>query len=104
MKELTIVANVLSAAPGEILERAREYQIEKETDGFIHGVFKNANMEESAIKLTLTGLRPNTAFCFMNTMTLHPVCHKKANTAGILEVKVILPPNTTLTLKETITQ
>ena len=94
MKEITIVLNTLEGKNGEILERSRTHIIRKKADGFMEGEFVNTSVEDSAIKLTFTGLKSMALFQLttigreQNKM----VEEKKANSAGILEFKTIIPP------------
>lgn len=104
MKEITIVLNILEGCNGEILERTRTHIIRKTDTGAVEGEFLNTTMEESAVKLTFTGL---TSKCeFIITTTGRDIEkteeRKKANSAGILEFKTIVPAIGRVTLMEAV--
>lgn len=100
MKEQTIVLNVMSGAAGEVLERARDYMIKKDGEGKITAEFQNPSVEEAAVKMTLTGLESGAVFEVTIGREIQSVQFKKANVAGILETKWIIPENSVLQICE----
>ncbi len=99
MREQTIVLNVMVGQVGEVLERTREYTVRKDEEGRIHASFRNPSMEEAAVKMTLTGLEPGTVFEARMGDRLVGT-RKKANSAGILETKWMIPENSVLDVSE----
>ena len=83
MREQTIVLNTMEGMTGEILERTRDYTIQKDDSGNVWAVFQNSSMEEAAVKMTLTGLKPGAMFEITIGRQLQTVQFKKANRAGI---------------------
>ena len=104
MKEQTIVLNVMEGTAGEVLERARDYTIQKDENGKIRAAFQNPSMEEAAVKMTLTGLNPGAIFEISIGRQVQSLQFKKANSAGILETKWIIPEHSTLQVCEVETQ
>ena len=100
MKEQTIVLNVMAGMAGEVLERTRDYTIQKANNGKVCAVFQNSSMEEAAVKVTLTGLNPGAVFEITIGRQVQSVQFKKANRAGILEMKWIIPENSVLQVCE----
>ncbi len=102
MKEITIVLNVLEGQNGEILERTRTHIIRKNDAGIVQGEFLNTTMEESAVKLTFTGLTPRSEFLVTarGREVEETTERKKANSAGILEFKTIVPASGKVILTE----
>ena len=100
MKEQTIVLNVMEGMPGEVLERARDYTIRKDDRGMVRATFQNPSMEEAAVKMTLTGLNPGAVFEISIGRQVQSLQFKKANSAGILETKWIIPENSVLQVCE----
>lgn len=92
MKETTIVLNTMESVCGEILERTRSHLICKNESGQIRGEFISWSIEESAVKLTFTGLR---AFSKFQILYDTPGCEtreemRKANSAGVFEFKILI--------------
>lgn len=100
MRELTIVLNTMEGNPGEILERTRDYVIRKTEGGSVYGDFRNSSMEDEAVKLTFTGLEPESRFEIAKGSKKQVVSVKKANEAGILELKEIIPLNSNMLISE----
>ncbi len=98
MRELTLIVNVMNGNNGEFLEYAKHHSIKKNADGKIECIFKKRNAEEWSVKMTLTALEPYTRFkvCVGNQITEY----KRANRAGILETRLIIPENNSLTVCE----
>ncbi len=100
MKETTIVLNIIDSKEGEIIERTRTHVIRKDDAGLLRGEFSNHGIEESAVKLTFTGLNPRVLFqiTFYGQQILKEM--KKANSAGILEFKAIIPAGGKIVIEE----
>lgn len=90
MKETTIVLNTIDSKEGEILERTKTHVIRKDDVGLLRGEFINQGIEESAVKLTFTGLQPHVVFAVSSYGTQIQKEMKRANLAGILELKVTI--------------
>ena len=104
MREQTIVLNTLEGMAGEVLERTRDYTIQKDAGGKVRAIFQNPSMEEAAVKMTLTGLNPGAIFEITIGKQIQSVQFKKANMAGILETKWIIPENSILHIYEVETE
>lgn len=94
MKEVTIVLNILEGQNGEILERTRTHYIKKGDNGLVEGVFYNRSIEDVSYKFTLTGMDAGSRFCLTcldKRNNEKEISQKRANSAGILEVKYIVP-------------
>ncbi|MGN0298458.1 MAG: hypothetical protein ACI4C1_04635 [Lachnospiraceae bacterium] len=103
MKEVTIVLNILEGSNGEILERTRTHYIKKNEKGLVEGVFYNRSVESVSYKFTLTGMLPGSFFelvCLNKRDNGKVVEHRRANSAGILEVKYIVPESHLLFLNQ----
>lgn len=100
MKETTIVLNTIDSKEGEIIERTRTHVIRKDDAGLLRGEFSNPGIEEAAVKLTFTGLNPNVLFQVSYYEHQIQKEMKKANSAGILEFKAIIPAGGKIVLEE----
>ncbi len=68
--------------------------------GMVRATFQNPSMEEAAVKMTLTGLNPGAVFEISIGRQVQSLQFKKANSAGILETKWIIPENSVLQVCE----
>lgn len=100
MKETTIVLNTIDSKEGEIIERTRSHVIRKDGKGLLRGEFGNHGIEESAVKLTFTGLNPRVLFQVSSYGQQILREMKKANSAGILEFKAIIPVGGKIVIEE----
>ncbi len=98
MKDRSIVLNIMSAKPGEVLERNRTHMVKKDENGKVFAEFRNPTQEDNAIKLTLTALEPYACFEFFLNGEFNGV--KKANAAGILECRILLPERKNLLVRQ----
>ncbi|MBQ7432783.1 MAG: hypothetical protein IJV50_04885 [Lachnospiraceae bacterium] len=102
MKETTIVLNTIDSTCGEILERTRSHLIRKNEDGRIFGEFVSLSIEESAVKLTFTGLKSFAQFeiVYYTLENERKEECRKANSAGVLEFKIIISEGGKVTVEE----
>lgn len=98
MRELTLIVNVMNGNNGDVLECAKHYSIKKNIDGKIICIFKKRNAEAWSVKMTLTALEPYTRFEVRVGDQVQE--YKRANRAGILETRLIVPENNSLTVCE----
>jgi len=98
MKDRSIVLNIMAAKPGEVLERNRTHIVKKDESGKVVAQFRNQTQEDSAIKLTLTALEPYA--CFEILINGEVTGEKKANAAGILECRIMLPERRNLVVRQ----
>lgn len=103
MKEVTIILNMLEGKDGEILERTRSHYVKKDENGLVKGQFHNRSAEVVAYKFTLTGMQPGLYFdllCYNKRTKEKLVERKRANSAGILEVRYVVPACSFLNLEQ----
>ncbi len=100
MKETTIVLNIIDSKEGEVIERTRTHVIRKDAAGLLRGEFSNPGIEEAAVKLTFTGLNPCVLFQISSYEQQIQKEMKKANSAGILEFKTIIPAGGKVVIEE----
>lgn len=98
MRELTLIVNVMNGKNGDMLECAKYYSIKKEENGKVSCIFKKRNAEAWSVKMTLTALEPYTRFEVR--VGNHIQEYKRANRAGILETRLIVPENDSLMVNE----
>ncbi len=98
MKDRSIVLNIMSAKPGEVLERSRTRTVRKDENGKVIAEFRNPTQEDHAVKLTLTALEPYA--CFDILLNGESAGIKKANAAGILECRIVLPERRNLIVRQ----
>ena len=96
MRELTLIINVMNGANNEVLECDKQYSVKKDKDGNVICDFKKRNAEEWSIKMTLTALEPYTRFEVRVGTCIQQ--YKRANRAGVLEARLIVPENNSLTV------
>ena len=98
MRELTLIVNVMNGKNGDMLECAKYYSIKKEENGKIVCVFKKRYAEAWSVIMTLTALEPYTRFEVRVGNQIQE--YKRANRAGVLETRLIVPENDSLTVYE----
>lgn len=121
MKEVTVITNVYSQASvsevpiaestlfhkewmdrlgGQFLDMGEGYLITRNKASSIVAVF-NAQQEETAFKITFTGLQPFQKFSLLKE-TEELVDVKCANQAGIIEFRITIPEGMSMLMRQTV--